>query len=355
MHPAWSPPQERFFSSLAPKVRWGYDKATPNWGLKEEIIRLAAYVTLPVNKYNYLLLDIDEEGAGAFWLKEDLPQPTFFTVTPESGHAFYGYELATPVIRPLQERACWVSGNALEYFEAIRAAYQRRLCADVGYSGWNGKNPLSDHWAPHTHWYDRQYSLDELAKQVRLVSKWESRKTTNLEVPASPNARLFDAGRLWSYRNVKCHTDKATFQDAIFEFLEKYNRSVIASEYGKPEPVANIRGMTRSITTYSWKHRNASWMAECRKDRKKLGLGRICPNLTFSERQEEIKARQEAGALYSNTERKNRSIEVIQAAVVLLKGRGERLTVAAVAREAGVSRPTVYAHKHLLRTANEKV
>lgn len=355
MYSSLSPPQKRFFLSLAPKVQWGYDKATTNWSRKEGVIGVAAYVTLPVNKHNYLFLDLDYEGAGAAWLEESLPQPTFVTVTPENGHAFYGYELLTPVVRRLKDGACWVKPGPIDYFEAIRDAYQKVLCADRDYSEWNGKNPLSEKWKPHTLWYDRQYSLDELAKHVRLVSKWERRKAINLEAPTSLNTRLFNAGRFWSYRNVKCHTDKAAFQGAILDFLEKYNRSVIAPEYGKPEPTANIRGMARSITTYSWKHRNAAWMAECRKDRKKLGLGPICPNLTFSERQEEIKTRQEAGALYSNSVRKSQSIEVIQSSVALIKKRGERLTVAAVAREAGVSRPTVYAHKHLLEMVDEKV
>lgn len=349
MHPAWSPPQERFFLSLAPKVRWGYDKATPNWGLKEEVIRLAAYVTLPVNKYNYLFLDIDEDEAGAFWLEESLPQPTFITVTPESGHAFYGYELATPVTRRLKGGACWVSGKALEYFEAINAAYQKRLCADVGYSGWNGKNPLSDRWALHTHWYDRRYSLDELAKHVNLESRWErQRRPTNFEAPTSSNRRLFDAGSLWSYRKVKCHTNKAAFQIAILEFLEKYNRSVIAPDHGKPEPSANVQGMARSIAAYSWKHRNAAWMAECRKDRKKLGLGRICSNLTFSERQEEIRARQEAGALYANVERKAKTVEKIKGAVLAILARGEKVTISGVAKEAELSRLTVRRHKQAM-------
>lgn len=348
MHFAWSPPQERFFSSLAPKVRWGYDKATLHWDFKENVIHKAAYITLPVNKHYYLFLDIDDKGAGAFWIEENLPQPTFIIVTPENSHAFYGYELATPVIRRLKDGACWVKPGPIEYFETIRDAYQKALCADRGYNEWNGKNPLSDRWESHTFWNDRQYSLDELAKHVSLASKWERRKPTNLEVPASPNARLFDAGRLWSYRNVKCHTDKAAFQDAILDFLGKYNRSVIAPEYGKPEPMANIRGMARSIAAYSWKHRNASWMAECRKDRKKLGLGRICSNLTFSERQEEIKARQEAGALYANVERKAKTVEKIKGAVLAILARGEKVTISGVAKEAELSRLTVRRHKQAM-------
>jgi len=352
----WSPEQQRFVDSLPPLLRYGSNKVTARWGRKEDVIHIAAYVCLPVNKHNYLLLDLDYEDAGAAWLDESLPQPTFIIVTPESGHALYGYELATPVIRRLKAGACWVSGRAIEYFEAIRSAYQKSLCADVGYSEWNGKNPLSDRWAPHTHWHNRRYSLDELAKHVHLESTGKrKRKSINLEAATSPNARLFEAGRLWSYRNVKCHSDKAAFQNAILKFLEQYNASIITPEYGNPEPDCNVHGMARSIASYSWKNKDASWMAECRKDRKKLGLGRICPNLTNEERREEKKARQEAGALYANSERKNRSIRAIQTAVEALNERGDRPTVAAIAREAGVTRPTVYAHKHLLGEGGAKV
>jgi DNA invertase Pin-like site-specific DNA recombinase len=106
--------------------------------------------------------------------------------------------------------------------------------------------------------------------------------------------------------------------------------------------------MARKIAAYSWKHRNAAWMAECRKDRKKLGLGRICSNLTFSERQKEIKARQEAGALYANAERKAKTAEKITGAVSAIQARGEEVTITGVAKEAGLSRLTVRRHKTVI-------
>jgi len=352
----FTPPEERFLACLPPRVRWGYDKATPYWGAKDEIIQQAAYVTLPVNKYNYLFLDLDDQGAGAFWLDESLPQPTFITVTPENSHAFYGYELTTPVIRRLEDGACWVKSGPIEYFEAVRAAFQNRLCADVGYSEWNCKNPLSGRWKPHTHWYDRQYSLDELAKHVSLASKWERRKQkVKGRGITSPNARLFDAGRLWAYRHVRCHPDKAVFEGAVFDFLDSYNRNVIAVDYGKSEPASNVHNMALSVSKYTWKNRNEAWMADCAKERGKLGLGRICPNLTQDERREEVKARQEAGALFVNAERKAKTFDKIIHAVSEIRSQGERVTVAGVARKAKVSRPTVYGYKHLLVPNNAKV
>lgn len=313
-------------------------------------------MTLPVNKYSYLFLDLDDKGAGAFWLDESLPQPTFITVTPENGHAFYGYELNTPVIRRLKDGACWVKSGPIEYFEAVRAAYQNKLCADVGYNEWNCKNPISSRWKPHTHWYDRQYSLDELAKHVSLASKWERREQKRkVRDITSPNARLFYAGRLWAYRHVRCHPDNAEFEGAVFAFLDSYNRKVIAVEYGKSEPASNVHSMALSVSKYTWKRRNESWIADCAKERGKLGLGRICRNLTHDERQEEIKARQGAGALYVNTERKAKTADKIMGAVTEMQSQGERITVAGVARKAQVSRPTVYDYKHLLEPNNAKV
>lgn len=352
----FTPPEERFLACLAPKVRWGFDKSTPYWGAKGEIIRQAAYVTLPANKQYYLFLDIDNEGAGAFWLEENLPQPTFFIVTPENGHAFYGYELATPVIRRLKDGACWVRSGPIEYFEEVRAAYQKKLCADAGYSEWNCKNPLSSRWREHTHWYARRYSLEELAKHVTLVSKWERKKQkAKARDITSPNAKLFEAGRLWALRNVKCHPQKIDFEGAVFDFLDSYNRNVIAVEFGKGEPASNAHNMARNVSKYTWKHRNEPWVADCSKERGKLGLGRICPNLTHNERQEEVKARQGAGALYVNTERKAKTAGKIMGAVSEMQSQGERITVAGVARKAKVSRPTIYEYKHLLRPNNAKV
>ncbi|CCH49854.1 protein of unknown function [Pseudodesulfovibrio piezophilus C1TLV30] len=341
----WTPPERRFFEYLLSKLQWGHGKATPYWGYKGKVIHKAPYVGLPTNVHNYLLLDLDEEGAGCRWLEESLPHPTFVVVTPGNLHALYGYELATPVIKPNGNS----SVKAYEFFQAILAAYRHRLCADTGYNEFNCKNPLSDRWKKYTFWNDRKYTFDELQKHVELVSKGKrNRAKAEQPKPTSPDSLLFHVGQQWAYKNFKVSPDRDHLQNAIWEYLNGYNQDAIAVEFGKREPAANVLGKAKSIAKWVWKRRNESWLADYGKERGALGFSPICSQWTDEERAEETRARQSEGAYYAHGKRNQATRDKIKESVNQIFERGGTISISSVAREANLSRLTVRRNKELL-------
>ena len=340
--------QRRFFESLPVRLRWGHDKATPGWGTRDRIIRTAAYVELPTNKWHYLILDIDHPGAGAFWYNEGLPEPTINIRTPENGHALYFYELAVPVLRPINGGASWLSRRALEYFANIRAGYIKALCADPGYTTFSCKNPLSATWSPSTLWHERRYTLDELAKCVEVPSSTRRIRRIRPEDCTSPHSRMFHAGRQWAVEHVGDFDTLGSFETTLHAYLEGYYDDEVRPGLEHEIGSHLIASQVKKIARYTWDRRDTSWLRDERKRRGALDLPPVCHRLSEEEREAEVAERQRLGARYANEERKRRTQEAVLSAMDQLRQAGKPVTKSGVAALAGVSRQTLHRYyRHL--------
>ncbi|MEF2144884.1 MAG: replication initiation protein [Desulfovibrionaceae bacterium] len=339
-------PQQRFIDSLPERLQWGHGKELYYWGTRASVISKARYLELPTNQWHYLILDIDHEGAGAFWLDEGLPMPTISIVTPDNGHALYFYELANPVLRPINGGASWLKRRPLEFFENIRAGYIKTLCADPGYTAYSCKNPLSPIWEPTTRWHDKQYTLAELAQAVNVPSSRKYRRDIEPD-STSPHAQLFYAGRKWAWENVGSHSSRNAFQAELHSWLKVYYAEHVRPNLQKEIGPHLISSQAQRIAVYTWGKRGTRWLRDQTKNRGVLSLSPVCHRLTDEEKQTEISERQRLGAKYANQARASKTEQAILSAVARLREAGTPLTKAEVAKQAGISKRTVQRHAHL--------
>lgn len=267
----------------------------------------------PPASVGYLVFDVDREGAAFSWEHSNLPAPSWAAINPENGHAHLAYAIQTPVIRTDAARL-----KPLKFAAAIQGAMTAQLRADAGYAGLLTKNPLNPSWDVLWH-QNAIYELHQLAEYVDLKAKPAKREVTGL----GRNCDLFENLRRRAYREVAAFREGSDYERwmrFILETAEKLNA------YDPPLPASEVRSTAKSIGKWTWRH---------------FGQGAAVER--FVERQ---KARQRRSAV----SRKGKVSEAIVRAVEGLRKAGKRVTVSAVARLAGVSRPTVY-KRHSLLTA----
>ena len=111
----------------------------------------------------------------------------------------------------------------------------------------------------------------------------------------------------------------------------------ISNTYTPPLPDSEVRATARSIAGWTWEHREtigSHW---------RRGVLRLGPILGQGEtRERAVKVHQQAGATYARARRTLTLKSEIKAAVDQLSSQGKRVTVAAIARRAQVSRNSVY-------------
>lgn len=326
--------QKRFFDHLPGRIRCGtcLDKAMLHWSQKGVGVRVYEYVELPNNLWQYLLLDLDYEGAGAAWYERRLPHPTIILRTKRNGHSLYFYELERPVLRPGTGNCQDVRSGPLEYFENVVRGYQAVLKADAGYEAVNCKNPLHPTWTRDAIWLDRQYTLLELARHLPEVPSSPSARDRGMRsASTSPNARLFDAGRRWGMSNVGSFEAYGDFEAGLEDLLT----SEVQNNFSGKVPVHLLPAWAKKIATYMWSRKS-----EYAKHRGVMNFEPVRVGQDQAEREVEIRRRQSLGAAYTNELRRNNAKQSVQAACHRLQESGERVSVAAVAREAGCDRKT---------------
>lgn len=194
-----------------------------------------------------LVLDIDRDisltAAQGTWHDDYvMPDPSWFALNPENGHAHIGYEIAVPVARHDTARR-----QPLKLLAAIEHALTIKIAADRGYVGLVCKNPL------HPAWHARvvrahPYDLTELSSWVDLAPYSGRRPAIVADGPLGRNCAVFDGLRTWAYRAIRQY--KAGSRDA-------WNAAVLShaeglNSYMPPLPNSEVRATARSVAKFCW-------------------------------------------------------------------------------------------------------
>lgn len=346
-------PLQRFADHSPPKPRIaGESKILGRPMGKDLALRLGQYVEFANHRAHYLPFDVDTPEAGAAWLDAGAPLPTICTINPKNGHAHLLYELEQPVFMPIYGHwAPWLKPEPIAYYKSIRIAGTVTLGADAGYRGASTKNPLHPAWSTYTN--DVRYSLGYLADAFRLneLAPGARGNTDALLAYVGRNDELFNECRQWAYREVRdfLRQDYSAFFDSVLAHCQAYNM-----RFEPPLKPREVSSTARSIARWTWSQRHRAWIKEHWKSRGAMSpFGRepIDKTLPWDEQIRLTRERQANGATFTNSNQRRHTEAKVRAAVRRLHSNGKRISKAAVAREAGVSRPTVHSYQHLLDEA----
>lgn len=191
-----------------------------------------------------LVLDVDHEHAehhvkGLAWDAEAIPDPSWVTINPVSGHAHVGYLVAEPVTRTDAGRR-----RPIEYAADIERTLRDRLGADPGYRNTVTRNPLHP---AHGHWWGSgPYSLGELHESLGDLSK---RVPEVREAGLGRNVELFDTARAYAYRAFHRHDTYESFRLAV----ELHATAVNGEQFEAPLSSSEMRGVARSVSAWTWR------------------------------------------------------------------------------------------------------
>lgn len=275
----------------------------------------------------YLVFDVDYEGAALSWDWVGLPVPTLIAQNPENGHAHLYYELETPVL--LWENA---RQKPIQFCKAIRRAMTDKLEADAGFVSPVSKNPFSSRWRCFID--DVRYGLWDLEDWVYLLPQHFQERRGQREGFASlgRNCYLFLEGRFYAYEQVSHCAMIRELYDRVYAYIEAVNVKTFAD----PLPENERRHITKSISKWTWQHRE-NFLGYSSRHRRK------------TKDDEELLARQVQSAHHTNQIRKAATEEKIRKAIFQFLREGRRITKAAIAQEVGISREAIHRYyAHLL-------
>lgn len=333
--------RERFYTALSDYPRCTDSLLAGHRKCPKDVAIKRRYLELNRENYwiKYLTFDCDSPGAALAWSDLDLPAPTICVVTRQNRHAHLTYELATPV---------HLGGNpsrkATYYLEVIRQGYTKALEADDTYGGLLSKNPLSSFW--DVFGCDQSYDLDELAEPLRDISFAELEKVPLSELEAAiKSARIpkdekrkpkpFETdpeGSLFVFDNARYFTYEAVYDVVVGKghYRELYGKvenyiEELAADFNLRLTPGRRRSDAQSIAKWVWERRSS-----------------------FVAAREQFSEVQRQRAYLSHESRKRNNEERIRKAIAKFQREGKKITKAAIAREAGVTRKTLYKHQHLL-------
>jgi len=315
-----SEPMQRFINHLGKKP---YCSSDLDCGLKIRTKKHALrhdYISVNKKLRRYLIMDIDrEKGALAY---EDIGiEPTIIITNPENTHAHLLFELENPILFAENARP-----KIQEYFKAVQRGMVIALRADVGYTHFVTKNPLSDRW-----WMtccDVRYSLGDITEYCKPINSYSYEMNIDIDDSEGRNCSLFNKVRRWAY-----------FQVKEFVVFEAWHQSVLdkcirENTFMPCLPYSEVKATAKSIANWTWENRHKIGHAKNR------GAAQVDKRLKTSNRQK-------AGAEYTNQLRKEKTEQKIIKAIKQLKEHGCKITASCLEQASGVSRRTLYNHKHL--------
>jgi len=199
----------------------------------------------PKHSICWLCYDIDSETASADWIDQEAPIPNIIILNPGNGHAHIHYGLETPVHNYFK-----ASDKAKRYMSAIDIALTYKLDADPGYSKLISKNPLNDRWQvviPR----NELYTLDTLAKGLDLTGLVDRRRKIEA-FGLGRNETVFHAVRKWAYTERR--KSQQYFNLEMFKEAVKWRALAVNAEFSAPLPHDEIRHITKSIASWTWKN-----------------------------------------------------------------------------------------------------
>jgi len=257
-----------------------------------------------------LVVDIDHDYSFEAADSASVQLPSLMVLNPENGHGHAIYILkemvavsASAHMKPQQ----WLAG--------LERAYTRRLGGDMGYSGLICRNPLL-HQILDT---SRIYDMAELDAPLDYQDKAPYERI-EMEHGTGRNCTMFDTVRLEAYAEV----GGCSSHDQVHDFATS-RCTQVNNNFMQPLALSEVRATAKSIAKWTWKMRDEL------ANYKQINRGRYgC-------------TRQEAGRMTAQLQQAKSDANINVAMQQLTEAR-KKLSVAAIAKLANVSRTTVYAY-----------
>lgn len=283
---------------------------------KREKVDQYAYCGLNPMYRAYMSFDLDFPGAARKFEDVKVPVPTIVTTNRANGHCHYLYRLVTPVAFHQNSHS-----QPQDYFEALQKAMTRQLGADTAFTHTLTKNPLHDRWIVET--FSTQYHLSDFSEYIDLRSMQGVQSLQSSRFESGRNNTLFHTLRYRAYRQVANHSSEETLFAALL-----HHASVINSEFPIPLPIAEIQATAKTMAKWVWK--------------KRAELGSSARAKVLSFEHETANERMQAGAVYTNQQRREKSSAIVEAAVKeLLPVYGSNLRATHLAAHTGQNIKTV--------------
>lgn len=198
----------------------------------------------------WMVYDIDRDQGGAAWIGE-VAEPNYTVINQDNGHAHLIYALDVPVITSDAGRL-----KPLRYAAAIEGAYTHRLGADRSYTGLICKNPIHPGWGLR-HGPETAYGLGDLAEYIANIASWRQ-PSRMINTSLGRNCQLFEALRLWSYRNINrtAWISYAGWYDACLHQAHTLNA------FPSPLPLPEIKATARSVAKWVWQRLRGGTQAD---------------------------------------------------------------------------------------------
>ena len=283
---------------------------------KREKVGQFAYCGLNPMYRAYMSFDLDFPSAARRFEDVRVPVPTVITTNRANGHCHYLYRLITPVAYHASSRS-----QPQDYFEALQDEMTRQLGADAAFTHTLTKNPLHGRWMVET--FGAAYHLSDFTEYFDLPARPQTHRLPEDCLIRGRNDELFHTLRFWAYRQALNHASEEALFAAVL-----HQAGIINACFAKPLPFAEIRATSKAMAKWIWKHRH------------ELGRNTRAKVLAFAD--ETATQRMQAGAAYTNQQRRDKSIAVLQTAVQeLLPLYGQELSTKALVAHTGQNLKTV--------------
>lgn len=197
---------------------------------------------------NWLVFDVDKEGAAYAAQDADLPEPSAVIITRHNRHAHVWYALESPVFTSHAAKL-----KPIAWLAAIQRTMGRRMGADMSYSGLITKNLLDDYWIKlySTDAPIRTYTLQQLHEDIGLLDpKQKIAETTGY----GRNVTLFDGLRKWAYVAIRRHRVGLRRDNLVNWQAECFATAVqLNAEFYNPLSFSEIRSIAKSTAKWCWK------------------------------------------------------------------------------------------------------
>lgn len=279
---------------------------------------------------SWLIFDLDHGDSWA-WEDAGLPAPNFIVRNRTNGHSHLYYAIV-PVCTTENARS-----HPIFYMRAVYAAFAERLGADPAYSSGPVAKTPGHSWWETTELHNHEYELGELADAVELnATPW--RKSPDLDaVSHSRHCILFEKMRFYAYSLVNKLREQRDY-DKFFRLLEAFahnNNYFRKLGFALDLPLSSLRATVRSVARWTW----AKYKGGGSCHRGVMELDKALP----------LKTRQRLAAERTHSVRHKATESKIRAACAQLRAQGKRLTQAAIALAAGITRQTVAAYPHVVK------
>ncbi len=319
------PVLNRVYSHLPYIPSCGWDK-TASLKQPKSVALNKPYIEInPPTHLYWLVFDLDHSDC--FIWEDKLPTPNLIVKSRDSGrsHVCYAIEPVCTTDNGLQ--------HPKDYAKAVWHGLAIALEADELYTGRITKNPFCDDWhviALHNY----EYSLGELADSVTLPTKG-TESSTELLSKDSRHWAMFDHLRFWAYPRVRSFRQSNTYEvwyDTLLRLARNCN-SFTDNPKG-PLKASCIKAAVKSVARWTWNKYTGSAIHR--------GIMALAHSDIPLESKQRLAARRTHQVRRESTEKK------IRAAINNLRACGRRVTKAAVARIAQVSRQLVSSsYQHL--------